>query len=98
MTSVEGCQRRALGAWHASGLACPARSLADTIFSRPCPSPSLRLLPAAALQQARTRTQLGEDAHVCALQADAALQQRDELLEVPPPLVELAHLRMRCRL
>ena len=39
-----------------------------------------------------TRTQLCEDAHVGALQADAGLQQRNELLEQPSPLVELRHL------
>ncbi len=36
--------------------------------------------------------QLGEDAHVRALEADAALQQRHELVKVAAPLVELGHL------
>lgn len=40
-------------------------------------------------------TQLSEDAHVCSLEANAALQQGDELLIVPPRLVELADLQCR---
>ena len=38
------------------------------------------------------RTELCEDAHVGALEADARLQESDELLEVPPRLVEGGHL------
>jgi hypothetical protein len=37
----------------------------------------------------------GEDAHVCALEPDATLQQRDELLKVPARHVVLAHLHRR---
>ena len=37
-------------------------------------------------------TELSEDAHVGALQANAGLQQRNELLKQPPALVKLRHL------
>lgn len=36
--------------------------------------------------------QLGEDAHVCPLQPDAALQQGNELIKVAAALVEVGHL------
>lgn len=63
--------------------------------------PSARPAPHAALAGTHRavlgvqHAQLCEDAHVRALQANAAFQQRDQLLVVPPRLVEVGHLRGR---